>query len=66
MSSLYLPSLTQKEQTDFAEMEFHFRKRMLLDYGWAARGQIIPLLKMLPHWQYICMQSIKRKLNQRK
>lgn len=47
-------------------MEFHFRKRMLLDYGWAARGQIIPLLKMLPHWQYICMQSIKRKLNQRK
>lgn len=64
--SLYLPLLTQKEQTDFAEMEFHFRKRMLLDYGWAARGQIIPLLKMLPHWQYICMQSIKRKLNRRK
>ena len=64
--SLYLPSLTQKEQTDFAEMEFHFRKRMLLDYGGAAIGQISPLLKMLPQSQYICMQSIKRKLNQRK
>ena len=57
---------SNKLNLEFNEMIFHMRKRMLLDYGWAARGQIIPLLKMLPHWQYICMQSIKRKLNQRK
>ena len=54
---------SNKLNLEFNEMIFHMRKRMLLDYGWAARGQIIPLLKMLPHWQYICMQSIKRKLN---
>lgn len=57
---------SNKLNLEFNEMIFHMRKRMLLDYGWAARGQIIPLLKLLPHWQYICMQSIKRKLNQRK
>lgn len=46
----------------FREMEFHARKRMLLNYGWIAREQIGPLLKILPYYPMIFYRSIIRKL----
>lgn len=47
---------------NFYEMEFHLRKRMLLNYGWIAREQIWPLLKILPYYPMIFYRSIIRKL----
>lgn len=46
----------------FREMEFHARKRMLLNYGWIAREQIWPLLKLIPYYPIIIYRSIARKL----
>ena len=46
----------------FREMEFHTRKRMLLNYGWIAREQIWPLLKLIPYYPIIVYRSIARKL----
>lgn len=46
----------------FHEMEFHARKRMLLTYGWMAREQLLPLLKLLPYYPMILKHSIQGKL----
>lgn len=46
----------------FHEMEFHARKRMLLNYGWIAREQIWPLLKLIPYYPIIVYRSIARRL----
>jgi hypothetical protein len=43
-------------------MEFHARKRMLLNYGWIAREQIWHLLKLIPYYPIIVYRSIARKL----
>lgn len=58
---LYRPMLTPKERVDFAEMEFHFRKRMLLDYSWLARKQIVSLLCLCPYYSMILWRTIKRR-----
>ena len=47
---------------DVIEHIFHLRKRMLLNYGWIAREQIWPLLKILPYYPMIFYRSIIRKL----
>lgn len=44
----------------FKEMEFHARKRMLLDYGWMARKQILPLIRLLPWLPMIVWRKIQR------
>ena len=46
----------------FREMEFHACKRMLFNYGWIAREQIWPLLKLIPYYPIIVYRSIARKL----
>lgn len=55
-------TLTIDTVRNFYEMEFHLRKRMLLNYGWIAREQIWPLLKILPYYPMIFYRSIIRKL----
>ncbi len=46
----------------FAEMDFHARKRMLLDYKWIAREQIWPLLcTPLDVWRYMIKSKLRRQ-----
>ncbi len=45
----------------FAEMVFHARKRMLLDYKWIARKQLLPLLcTPLKVWRYMIRKKIRK------
>ena len=47
---------------EFHEMVFHTRKRMLLNYGWIAREQMLWLLLTNPKYYYFIIASkIKRK-----
>lgn len=55
-------SLTKDSIRNYYEMAFHLRKRMLFNYGWIAREQIWPLLKILPYYPMIFYRSIIRKL----
>lgn len=47
---------------DFKEMEFHTRKRMILDYGWVAYEQIVPMLRLLPWLPMIVWRRIYRSV----
>ena len=55
-------SLTKDSIRNYYEMAFHLRKRMLINYGWIAREQIWPLLKLIPYYPIIVYRSIARKL----
>ncbi len=44
----------------YHEMEFHARKRLLLNYGWMARSQFIQLFKFIPYLPFILKSKIKR------
>ncbi len=54
-------SLTKDSIRNYYEMAFHLRKRMLLNYGWIAREQIWPLLKLIPYYPIIVYRSIARR-----
>lgn len=58
-------SLTKDSIRNYYEMAFHLRKRMLLNYGWIAREQIWPLLKLFPYYPIIFYRSIVRKLKKK-
>lgn len=58
-------SLTKDSIRNYYEMAFHLRKRMLINYGWIAREQIWPLLKLIPYYPIIVYRSIARKLKKR-
>lgn len=58
----YLDSMNKTERFRFKEMEFHARKRMLLDYPRLAWGQYLHLIGMLPILPHVIYNSIKRKL----
>lgn len=58
-------NLSKDSIRNFHEMEFHARKRMLLNYGWIAREQIWPLLKLFPYYPIIFYRSIVRKLKKK-
>lgn len=45
----------------FREMEFHARKRMLLDCGWVARKQVWGIVRLLPWWPMIVWRSLRRR-----
>lgn len=46
----------------FQEMVFHSRKRMLLDYGWMARKQLVKLIRTpFSVWKYVISSKLKRK-----
>ena len=55
-------NLTGDSIRNYYEMAFHLRKRMLLSYGWTAREQIWPLLKLILYYPMIFYRSIVRKL----
>lgn len=55
-------SLTKDSIRNYYEMAFHLRKRMLINYGWIAREQIWPLLKLIPYYPIIVYRSIARRL----
>ena len=55
-------NLTGDSIRSYYEMAFHLRKRMLLSYGWTAREQIWPLLKLILYYPMIFYRSIVRKL----
>lgn len=56
---------TVADQSEFyrryKEMEFHTRKRMLINYGWMARGQVLPLLKLIYYLPLFLYRSVRRK-----
>ena len=58
----YYYSLYQLRGMDIESHIFHARKRMLLNYGWIAREQIWPLLKLILYYPIIVYRSIARKL----
>lgn len=46
----------------FQEMVFHKRKRMLLDYGWIAKEQLLKLIcTPFSVWKYVISNKLKRK-----
>lgn len=46
----------------FQEMVFHMRKRMLLDYGWMAREQLVKLIcTPFSVWKYVISSKLKRR-----
>jgi glycosyltransferase involved in cell wall biosynthesis len=55
-------NLTGDSIRNYYEMAFHLRKRMFLSYGWTAREQIWPLLKLILYYPMIFYRSIVRKL----
>ena len=58
----YYAQATNKTQfrRRYKEMEFHSRKRMVLNYGRLARKQVLYLLKLIPYFPMIVWRKIKR------
>lgn len=58
----YAPALGKQFRWRFLEMEFHFRKRLIVYYGNLAKEQIFPLLRLLPLWPVFIARSLWRKI----
>ena len=56
-------NVSAKFRRQFKEMIFHLRKRMLLDFRWIAKDQIIPLLSTNPlFYFYLISRKIARTI----